>query len=122
VKDPSKLEAAFLAAVAEAGIPVPTTELKFAPPWMVGPTGRRRQWRFDFAWPDRMLAVETEGGVWSGGRHTRGGGYIGDCAKYNAATLLGWRVLRYTAATVADGTAVREIAQALGSVAQTRLG
>jgi very-short-patch-repair endonuclease len=55
-----------------------------------------RKWRFDFAWPSRMLAVEVEGGTHSGGRHTRGAGYAADCEKYNAATISGWRVLRFT--------------------------
>lgn len=54
-----------------------------------------RKWRFDYAWPLRMVAVEIEGGIWSGGRHTRGKGFLGDMQKYNQATLLGWRVLRY---------------------------
>jgi very-short-patch-repair endonuclease len=53
-----------------------------------------RRWRFDFAWPDHRLSLEVEGGVWSGGRHTRGAGFVADCEKYNAATLAGWRVLR----------------------------
>lgn len=56
-----------------------------------------RKWRFDFAIPQYLIAIECEGGVWSGGRHTRGLGYSKDCEKYNNATLLGWRVLRYCA-------------------------
>ncbi len=43
-----------------------------------------------------MVAVEIEGGIWTGGRHTRGKGYQGDMEKYNAAQLYGWKVLRYT--------------------------
>ena len=54
-----------------------------------------RKWRFDFAWPDQKLAVEVEGGAFSGGRHTRGIGFVKDCEKYNAAVLAGWRVLRF---------------------------
>lgn len=54
-----------------------------------------RKWRFDFAWLDKMIAVEMEGGVWSRGRHVRPQGFIDDLEKYNAATELGWRVLRY---------------------------
>jgi very-short-patch-repair endonuclease len=65
-----------------------------------------RRWRFDFAWPAHMLAVEIEGGVWSGGRHTRGAGFVGDCEKYNTATLAGWRVLRFHEGAVRDGTAL----------------
>jgi hypothetical protein len=57
-----------------------------------------RKWRFDIAWPDKMLAVEWEGGVYQNGWHQSIARYIGDCRKYNAAVLLGWRVLRYTAA------------------------
>lgn len=55
-----------------------------------------RRWRFDFAWVDKKIAVEIEGGVWSGGRHTRGMGFIADCEKYNEALFLGWRVFRLT--------------------------
>ena len=55
-----------------------------------------RRWRFDYACLIRKIAIEVEGGVWSGGRHTRGAGFIADMTKYNRATSLGWRVLRYT--------------------------
>lgn len=55
-----------------------------------------RKWRFDFAYPEHKIAIECEGGVWRGGRHNRGGGFIKDTEKYNAATVMGWRVLRYT--------------------------
>jgi hypothetical protein len=86
--------------------PAPEREYRFAA-YIVGGPGkgvRKRledvglyDWRFDFAWPEHgKVAVETEGGTFSDGRHTRGAGYAEDCAKYNAATLAGWRVLRYT--------------------------
>ena len=60
------------------------------------PFAKPRRFRFDFAFPIERVAVELEGGVWSGGRHTRGAGYESDCEKYNLASLLGWRVLRFT--------------------------
>lgn len=56
----------------------------------------KRRWRFDFCVLANSVAIETEGGVWNGGRHTRGGGFIGDCQKYNQASLKGWRVFRLT--------------------------
>jgi hypothetical protein len=37
-----------------AGLPEPIREYRFAP---------SRRWRFDFAWPAAMLAVEVEGGA-----------------------------------------------------------
>lgn len=56
----------------------------------------RRRWRFDYAIPEHKIAVEVEGGVWTGGRHTRPQGFLGDIEKYNTATLMGWRVFRTT--------------------------
>jgi very-short-patch-repair endonuclease len=73
-----------------------------------------RAWRFDFAWPEAMLAVEVEGGTWARGRHTRGSGFAADCIKYNEAALLGWCVLRFTTEQVQDGTALTYIEMALG--------
>jgi hypothetical protein len=55
-----------------------------------------RKWRFDMACPTRKLAIEIDGGVWSGGRHSGGAGQIGDMEKLNTAAILGWRVLRFT--------------------------
>lgn len=74
---------------------------------------RRRDWRFDFAWPAVKLAVEFEGGAYVGGRHVRGQGFEGDIEKYNAAVLDGWRVLRFTTAMVEDGRALETIEAAL---------
>jgi very-short-patch-repair endonuclease len=83
----------------------PVRQFKFHP---------TRRWKFDFAFPDSMLAIEVDGGTWSNGRHTRGSGYQKDAEKLNAATVLGWRLLRYTAAMVKSGEAVRQIEEALG--------
>lgn len=83
-------------------------QMAFVREWQFHP---KRKWRFDFAWPSRMIAVEIEGG--NGGRHQRRSGFEGDCHKYNAAALLGWRVLRYTTAMVMDGTAINQVIEAL---------
>lgn len=56
----------------------------------------KRRWRFDYAIPEHRIALEVEGGVWTGGRHTRPQGFLGDIEKYNTATLMGWRVFRTT--------------------------
>lgn len=63
-------------------------------------------WRFDFAFKHQKLAVEVEGGTFTGGRHTRGKGFESDCDKYNAATLGGWRILRFTAKHIKTGEAL----------------
>lgn len=56
----------------------------------------KRLWRFDYAIPLHKIALEVEGGVWTGGRHTSPKGFLGDMEKYNTATLMGWRVFRTT--------------------------
>ncbi|MDF2414514.1 hypothetical protein [Aeromonas sp. 1HA1] len=70
-----------------AGFPDPVTELLFHP---------KRKWRFDYAWEEQMIAVEIHGGIHSGGRHTRGKGFVEDRTKMNEAALLGWTVLEVT--------------------------
>jgi very-short-patch-repair endonuclease len=71
----------------------------------------KRRWRFDFAFPDRKLAVEVEGGM--GGRHQRRAGFEGDAYKYNDAAKLGWFVLRYTTAMVTRGDAIDDVREML---------
>ncbi|UQO04943.1 hypothetical protein L0Z13_11335 [Burkholderia multivorans] len=52
--------------------------------------------------PTPRLPSEIEGGVWTGGRHTRGAGFESDAHKYNLAALDGWRVFRFTGAMVQE--------------------
>ena len=63
-----------------------------------------RRWRFDFAWPEIMIAVEVEGGIWVNGAHSRGAHFLSDCEKYNTATREGWKVFRFGTNMVKDGT------------------
>jgi hypothetical protein len=79
------------------GLPKPEAEYRFHP---------ERKWRFDYAWPNHFLiAVEIEGAIWTGGRHTRGSGFAKDMEKYNAAGKLGWRVFRFTPTELRKGIA-----------------
>ena len=71
-----------------------------------------RKWRFDFAHVKTKVAIEIEGGTWSGGRHTRGSGYSKDCEKYNKASKLGWCVLRYTSDAI-NVKSAREVFEAI---------
>lgn len=86
----------FKALLVAAKLPAPHQEFRF---------DLTRRWRFDWAWPAYLVALETEGGVWTRGRHTRGIGFVRDMEKYNAAALAGWRVLRVQPAQLcADDT------------------
>lgn len=75
-----------------------------------------RKWRADFAFPESMLLIEVEGGTRKagGGRHQRAEGFEGDCEKYNAAQLLGYKVLRFTTDMITRRKAVPVILEALG--------
>jgi very-short-patch-repair endonuclease len=66
-----------------------------------------RRYRFDFAWPDHLIALEIDGGIWNTGRHTRGAGAVTDAEKYSLAAILGWRILRATERQVHSGEAAR---------------
>ncbi len=78
----------------------PAREFLFASP---------RKWRFDFCFPDRMLAIEVDGFG-----HNRQHNFEKDLAKLNCAAMLGWAVLRFTTAQVKSGEAIAVILEALG--------
>jgi len=102
----SKLETLLASQIRLARLPIPKTEYSFAA--SVG-----RKFRADFAWPNRWLLVEVEGGLYSRGRHVQPAGYQKDCQKYNLATLLGWQILRFTAKMIRSGEALNTIEKAL---------
>lgn len=75
-----------------------------------------RKWKADFHLVDKKILVEVEGGIWSGGRHTRGKGYIGDMEKYNAATMMGFQVIRFSTDQVKSGHAIQQIEKMVGDL------
>ena len=101
----SQLEELYALQVQGARLPAPVREFRFDP---------KRRWRVDFAWPERTLLVEIEGGTWVAGRHSRGSGFVNDCEKYNTAALKGYTVLRFTGDMVKSGAALEATELALG--------
>lgn len=108
-----------LAYFEECGLPRPELEYKFHP---------ERKWRFDFAFldwavsdgvrvapiPSSSLALECEGGLWTGGAHGRGSGIVRDIEKYNEAAALGWRVIRVQPRDLCTLATVNLIKRCLG--------
>lgn len=102
----SDLELEMLARLRAAECEPESREYQFAAP---------RRWRFDFAWPSIKLAVEVQGGVWSGGRHVRPAGFAAECERRNHAALAGWAVLEYPADAIHSGRAAQEVAAVVAS-------
>lgn len=80
-----------------------------------------RDFRLDFAWPDRLYAVEVQGGGWMRpdehgnrrGAHGGGAALERDCEKLTLASALGWHVAAVTPAQIKSGRAVQWILAAL---------
>lgn len=111
----SRLEESLALQLRVVKAPRPEREYRFAVAHIGAGKGIRQRlkdaglkdWRFDFAWPDKMLAAEVEGGAFSNGRHTRGVGFTEDCIKYHHAMRLGWTVYRCESRLIGSGDAVR---------------
>lgn len=60
-----------------------------------------RMWRFDYAMPSKMLAIEYHGHAGFVGKgvsgHSTIKGLTNDCEKLNSAQAAGWTVLAFTA-------------------------
>ena len=74
-----------------------------------------RKWRYDYAIPQLKIALEVEGGVWTGGRHTRGTGFLKDIEKYNTGTLMGWRIFRTTPSELLSSNTIDLLKEAIKS-------
>ena len=90
-----------------------TLKIKFEQEFYFHPD---RKWRADFHLIDKKILVEVEGGIWSGGRHTRGKGYLRDLEKYNAATMMGFQVIRFSTDQVKSGHAIQQIEKMVGEI------
>ncbi len=54
-----------------------------------------RKFKFDYGHLRLKIAVEMEGGIYTGTGHAKTGRYLKDMEKYNMAALRGWLILRY---------------------------
>ena len=107
-KRKKKVKGAKVESVGEAALiqQLKTLKIEFEQEFQFHTT---RKWRADFHIKNTKLLIEVEGGIWSGGRHTRGKGYLGDMEKYNAATMMGFQVLRFSTEQVTSGFAIKQI-------------
>lgn len=87
-------------------LPEPTPEYKFHP---------ERNWRIDFYFEanGRRVALEVEGGIYTGGRHTRINGFKGDIEKYNELSMAGIFLLRCTPDNLMKMATLNSIKQTL---------
>ncbi len=76
----------------EHGIAAPFYEFRFHP---------ERKWRFDICWGVPIkLAIEVQGGIFTGGAHVRGESMLREFEKLNEAAAMGWAVLFVTPKTL----------------------
>lgn len=104
-KDPKRHERLFEFQCRGLRLPTFLREHRFAK------ESHGRNWRFDFYWPEYLVAVEIEGLVVRKiggetvvtGRHATITGMREDMDKYNHAALLGIYVLRFEQGTIKGG-------------------
>lgn len=89
----------FCVHLSELGLKNPKLEHKFH---------KVRNWLFDIAFPEQMLAIEIDG--WGHRTHKR---FLEDIDKLNHARALGWTVFRVTPNQVKKGIAKEMIKELL---------
>lgn len=89
------------------GLPDPTPEYRFS---------QERRYRFDWAWPERKVALEYDGIFSFKSRHRTVHGYSVDLDKMCLAQKEGWLVVRVGADQVRSGLAL----EALQAVYESR--
>jgi very-short-patch-repair endonuclease len=100
----SGLEETLLLLIKAEGLPEPEREWRFHP---------TRKWRLDFAYPDKKIGIEVQGGIYVRGAHSRGTGLERDYEKLNAAQMLGWNVFQFSRKMIESGEAIDIIKRVL---------
>ena len=97
---------AYYIQVKQAGLPLPVSEYSAIP---------ARKFRWDFAWPECLILVEIQGGIWSSSKtgHTSGVGVNRDCQKGNLANLGSFCCLSFTSDMIRSGIALEQTREAL---------
>lgn len=91
-KPGSKIEELLAQQISTVGLPAPVREYRHIP---------GRKYRLDFAWPDRLIAVEVQGMV-----HRIKERFEADIEKRAESLLAGWTVLEVSGASIRDGRAI----------------
>ncbi len=85
-----------------------------------------RKWLVDFAWAPFQgtcwqcgkapggVALEVNGGTYSGGSHSRGPRQRGDYEKWSELSLMGWTLILVDCKDVREGVHVERVLRALG--------
>ena len=100
----SDLEELLFQQMQFVGLPEPEREYRFAPP---------RRFRADFAYPEKKILVEVQGGIYTRGAHSRGTGLERDYEKINLAQLNGFMVFQFSRKMIESGEAITVLEKAL---------
>ena len=106
----SAIELLLLEQIRQARLPEPEQQVAIIP---------KRRYRFDFAYPHLMVAIEVDGGTWKQTNRGRSAGHAHparithDNEKRNLARLLGWRVFQFDTTAINDGSALEMVRQVI---------
>ena len=109
----SYLETLLLEQIHQANLPEPEQQVKLIP---------KRRYRFDFAYPRLMVAIEVDGGTWMQTNRGRSAGHAHpsrithDNEKRNLARLEGWRVFQFDTTAINDGSALKMIRELVANL------